>query len=313
MPAETLKIGVSQCLVGDAVRYDGGDKLNRAVVDRLGMYFELVPVCPEVEAGMGVPREAVQLESSASELRMVGKTSGADHTDTMQRYAIERVEELSDAQLRGYVLKSRSPSCGLDVPVEGEDGARSEGLFAAELIKALPGLPVVEETDLADEAKLQNFVERMFAYDRQMMFMSQPRSVGQLVMSHAQAKLQLDAHSAEAHAEVGEVFEQSAEVSYEELCLRYLSSFMKAIDTPVTQSGHTGVMKAVFTGIKGELEPAAQKELARSLQEYRQSVVPLAVPVTLLRHYVRLTEHPTFHMQTYLEPGSRELLVRTQF
>lgn len=312
MPAETLKIGVSQCLVGDAVRYDGGDKLNHAVVDRLGMHFELVPVCPEVEAGMGVPREAVRLESSACELRMVGTSSGTDYTDTMQRYAIERVEELSDAQLRGYVLKSRSPSCGLDVAV-GEDGSRSEGLFAAELIKAFPGLPVVEETDLADEAKLQNFVERMLAYDRQMMFMSQPRTVGQLVMAHAQAKLQLDAHSTEAHAEVGEVFEQAAEISYEELCQRYLSSFMKAIDTPVTQSGHAGVMKAVFTGIKGELEPAAQKEVARSLQEYRQSVVPLAVPVTLLRHYVRLTEHPMFHMQTYLEPGSRELLLRTQF
>ncbi|MEX2588338.1 MAG: DUF523 and DUF1722 domain-containing protein [Actinomycetota bacterium] len=311
MPAETLKIGVSQCLVGDAVRYDGADKLNHAVVDRLGMHFELVPVCPEVEAGMGVPRETVQLESSESDLRMVGTSSGADYTDTMQGYAIERVDELSDAQLRGYVLKSRSPSCGLDVAVQGEGGSTSKGLFAAELIKALPGLPAVEETDLADEAKLQNFVERMFAYDRQMTFMSQPRSVGQLVMSHAQARLQLEAHSADAHDQVGRVFEQAGEVSYDELCEQYLASFMDSIATPVTRVAHMGVMKSVFTAIKADLEPTAQKEVARSLQEYRQSVVPLAVPVTLLRHYVRISEHPMFHMQTYLEPGPRELMLRT--
>lgn len=313
MPAETLKIGVSQCLIGDAVRYDGGDKLNHAVAERLGSHFELVPVCPEVEAGMGVPREAVKLQSSGSEIKMVGSSSGTDHTDTMKRYAVERVEELSGIELRGYVLKSRSPSCGLDVAVEGEESATADGLFAAELTKAFPGLPVVQETDLAEDAKLQNFVEQMFAYDRQMMFMSQQRSVGQLVMSHAQTKLQLDAHSADAHDWVGEVFGQAAETSYEELCERYLARFMEAIATPVTQAGHMGVLKSVFTGIKSELEPAAQKEVARALQDYRQSVVPLAVPVTLLRHYVRLTEHPTFHMQTYLEPGPRELLLRTQF
>lgn len=313
MPAETLKIGVSQCLIGDAVRYDGGDKLNHVVVERLGSHFELVPVCPEVEAGMGVPREDVKLQSSASEIKMVGSSSGTDHTDTMKRYAVERVEELSGIELRGYVLKSRSPSCGLDVAVEDEDSATADGLFAAELIKAFPDLPVVQESDLAEDAKLQNFVEQMFAYDRQMMFMSQQRSVGQLVMSHAQTKLQLDAHSAEAHGRVGEVFGQAAEMSYEELCELYLARFMEAIATPVTQAGHMDVLKSVFTGIKGDLEPAVQKEVARALQDYRQSVVPLAVPVTLLRHYVRLTEQPTFHMQTYLEPGPRELLLRTQF
>lgn len=313
MPSDKLRIGVSRCLVGDAVRYDAGHKLSNVLVDRLGPHYELVSVCPEVESGMGTPREAVELESSDEGVRMVGTSSGTDHTENLIAYAVDKVEELADVALRGYVLKSRSPSCGLDVPVHGDPEQAGKGLFAAELTKRFPDLPVVEETDLADEAKLQNFVERMHAYDRQMTFMSQERSVGQLVMSHAQARLQLDSHDLQAHGRVGEVFKQASEVSYAELCDRYLSAFMEAIATPATQAGHMEVLKAVFTGIKADLEPAAAKEVARSLQEYRQSVVPLAVPLTLLRHYVRTSEHPVFHMQTYLEPGPRELMLRTLY
>lgn len=306
-----LRLGISQCLLGDEVRYDAGHKRNSFAVDLLGEVFSLVPVCPEVGAGMGVPREPVKLVAGEDQTRMVGVDSGTDKTEAMNRFNVRKVEDLKEADLRGFILKSRSPSCGMDVIVEGRAGSEP-GMFARALTESFPALPAIEETDLGDPALRQNFVERVFAFDRQNKFFAKERSVGQLVMSHAQTKLQLDARDAEAHARVAGLFKRAGEMSYEELGRQYLVEFMAALRSPATDSGHFGVMKTIFEGIKKQVEPPVQKELARSLQDYRQGNVPLAVPLTLLRHYVRVQEHPRFHQQTYLEPEPRELLLRTR-
>lgn len=305
-----LKIGISQCLLGAEVRYDGGHKRNSFVVDLLGAVFSWVPVCPEVESGMGVPREPVELKPSDSGTKMVGTASGADQTDSMNRFSIKKVEDLAEVQLRGYILKSGSPSCGKQVPVEGSED--QPGLFAKALAEKFPALPTVEETELEDAAARQNFVERVFAYDRQQKFFLSQRSVGQLVMSHAQTKLQLDAHRPGLHEEVAETLKEAKDLSYEELGARYLAAMMDALKTPATPAGHFGVLKTIFEGVKKDVEPAVAKELARSLQDYRQGNVPLSVPLTLMRHYVRVQQNPFFNQQTYLEPEPRELLLRTQ-
>ena len=313
MPSDDnkIRIGISECLLGSEVRYDGGHKRNRFVVDLLGQVFSWVAVCPEVESGMGVPREPMSLLASESGTKMVGVESGADYSEQMSRFTVHKLEELEEVELRGYVLKSCSPSCGKAVAVQGS--AESEpGLFARALAEKFPSLPVVEETDLEDAAARQNFVERVFAYDRQLRFFVKQRSVGQLVMSHVQAKLQLDAHRPEAHAEIAELFKQAGGMSYEDLGAAYLARFMEALEVPATPTGHFNVLKTVFEGVRKEVEPAVAKELARSLQDYRQGNVPLSVPLTLLRHYVRILEHPRFNQQTYLEPEPRELLLRTQ-
>lgn len=312
MPNDNLlKVGVSQCLLGEQVRYDGGHKKNSFVLDLLGRVFSLVPVCPEVESGMGVPREPVNLAASEEGTRMVGAESANDYTAQMKDFVDHKLEELEGIELRGFVLKSGSPSCGRSVAVEGAEAAEP-GLFARALAKRFSSLPVVEETNLEDPAARQGFAEQVFAYDRQMQFFSKDRSVGQLVMSHAQAKLQLDSHRPEAHAEVAEIFKQSGEMSYEELGKAYLARFMEELRTPATPAGHFGVLKSVFEAIRKDVEPAVGKELARALQDYRQGNVPLSVPLTLLRHYVRVSEHPRFYQQTYLEPEPKELLLRTQ-
>lgn len=305
-----LKIGISQCLLGSEVRYDGGHKRNSFVVDLLSGVFSWVPICPEVESGMGVPREPVALQASDSGTKMVGTDSGADHTESMNLYSIKKVEDLAEVQLRGYILKSGSPSCGKLVPVEGSED--QPGLFAKALAEKFPALPTVEETELEDAAARQNFVERVFAYDRQQKFFLSQRSVGQLVMSHAQTKLQLDAHRPGLHEEVAETLKEAKDLSYEELGARYLAAMMDALKTPATPAGHFGVLKTIFEGVKKDVEPAVAKELARSLQDYRQGNVPLSVPLTLLRHYVRVQENPFFNQQTYLEPEPKELLLRTQ-
>ncbi|HEX2054191.1 MAG TPA: DUF523 and DUF1722 domain-containing protein [Actinomycetota bacterium] len=307
-----LRIGISQCLLGDGVRYDGGHKRNAFAVDLLGEVFALVPVCPEVGAGMDVPREPVKLVAGEGGTKMVGVQSGADHTAAMESFTVRKMQDLAEADLRGFILKSGSPSCGMDVIVEGSPDSQP-GLFARALTSRFPALPVVEETDLDDPALRQGFVEQVFAYDRQNKFFAGERSVGQLVMAHAQTKLQLDVRGPDFHAEVAQVFKQASDFSYVELGERYLTRFMQALRTPATVNGHFGVMKTIFDGMKKELEPAVAKELARSLQDYRQGNVPLAVPLTLLRHYVRVKEHPRFNQQTYLEPEPKELLLRTRF
>lgn len=305
-----LKIGISQCLLGEQVRYDGGHKRNSLIVDLMGQVFSWVPVCPEVEAGLGVPREPVELQAAESGTRMVGVETGADHTDALNRFTVRKLEDLDGLNLRGYILKSGSPSCGRQVAVEGAEP--EPGLFARALAERFPALPTAEETELADPAARQNFVERVFAFDRQQKFFTSQRSVGQLVMSHAQVKLQLDAHRPGLHTEVAETFKEAKDLSYEELGNRYLAAMMEALKVPATESGHFSVLKSVFEGVRKDVAPAVQKELARSLQDYRQGNVPLAVPLSLLRHYVRVQQHPYFNQQTYLEPEPKELLLRPQ-
>lgn len=310
-PTEGLAIGVSQCLLGDPVRYDGGHKANSSVIDLLAPHFNLVPVCPEVESGMGVPREAVQLRSGESGLRMVGMETQLDYTDALSGFAIKQVADLAGSNLCGYVFKSKSPSCGLKVDVQDQDGQAS-GLFAAEVVKAFPDLPVIEESELNQSLLREGFVERIFAYSRLALFFSQERSVGQLAMAHAQVKLQLDVHDPAVHEQIQQLFKRSAGMSYLALCDEYRSQFMEALREPATVPKHFEVLKGIFTHIKPTVEPPVIKDLARSLQDYRLGIVPLSVPLCLLRHYVRVKDLALLNGQTYLDPEPRELLLRIQ-
>jgi uncharacterized protein YbbK (DUF523 family) len=167
-----LRIGISSCLLGDEVRFDGGHKRDAALIAALGPYVEWVRVCPEVELGLGVPREPVRLVSSGGRIRMVALHSRTDHTDAMRAFATRRVRELAMADLSGYVVKAKSPSCGLrDVSIVMDDvagaaGATGTGLFAAALTEVLPDLPVEDDVRLADAALRESFLERAVEYDR---------------------------------------------------------------------------------------------------------------------------------------------------
>ena len=161
------RVGISACLLGVQVRYDGGHKLEAYAAGPLGKRVALVSVCPEVEAGMGVPREPVQLRRTREGIRMVGVTSGRDHTDAMKRHARRRVAMLESLGLSGYIFKKNSPSCGpAGVPVHGPDAETSRGLFAAALLERMPDLPVADETDLATRAGREKFLGRVTSYLR---------------------------------------------------------------------------------------------------------------------------------------------------
>jgi uncharacterized protein YbbK (DUF523 family) len=187
-----IRIGVSTCLLGEHVRFDGGHKRDRFLVDILGRYVEWVPVCPEVEAGLGVPRESMHLRRSGAQVRLVTTKTGVDHTDTMRRYTAPRVAALAALDLCGYVLKQGSPSCGMErVKIHGKRGAvaNGRGLFAASLLEAFPHLPVEEEGRLNDPHLREKFIERVFAYHRLRALFRGRWTIGRLVAFHAAHKL----------------------------------------------------------------------------------------------------------------------------
>jgi uncharacterized protein YbbK (DUF523 family) len=167
------RVGISRCLLGIEVRYDGGHKREPVLLELVGPRVEWVEVCPEVEVGMGVPREPVQLMPNptrtlgAAGVRLVGATSGTDWTERMTAWARAKIDQLRGLELSGFVLKARSPSCGLrDVPVAGAAAgeAAGRGLFAQALVDALPDLPIEDEERLRNPAAREAFLERVFAY-----------------------------------------------------------------------------------------------------------------------------------------------------
>jgi uncharacterized protein YbbK (DUF523 family) len=202
-----IRVGISACLMGEQVRYDGGHKRNPYLVETLGAYVEWVPVCPEVEMGLGTPRDTLRLVRIGEEIRMVMPKTGADHTDGMRSFARRRVDELAGQDLRGYILKKGSPSCGMErvrvFDAYGVPSKSSLGLFAAALLERFPNLPVEEEGRLADPRLRENFIERVFAYHRLRRLFAGKWGLADLVRFHTAHKLLLMAHAPKSLRESG--------------------------------------------------------------------------------------------------------------
>lgn len=309
-----IRVGISSCLLGQEVRYDGGHKRDRFVTDTLGEHFRFVAVCPEVEAGMGLPRESVRLVKVGDELRMRGVKSSQDHTQAMLRYARRRVRELSKLDLHGYILKKGSPSCGMArVKVYTEAGMphhSTAGLFARELMERLPLLPVEEEGRLCDAALRENFIERVFAYRRIRSFFGGRFSRGGLVAFHSREKLLILSHSPTAEKALGRIVANAKELGNAAVAREYPETFMQALARRATPARQTNVLQHMLGHFKKRLGAPERAKLAESIEDYRQGLVPLVVPVTLMRHYVELLEIDYLANQTYLLPHPRELLLR---
>ena len=309
-----LRLGISSCLLGEAVRFDGGHKRDRFLTDVLGRHVEWVRVCPEVEVGMGTPRETLRLVRAGSDVRMITTRTSVDHTDAMRGWAKRRVEALAREDLDGYVLKKDSPSCGMErVKVYGRSGVAARdgrGLFAEVLLARLPLLPVEEEGRLTDPTLRENFIERVFAYRRLKTLFSGRWAQGALVAFHTAHKMALLAHSTTAYQELGRLVARGAVSPRAALRADYAPRFMRTLAIPATTRRHTNVLMHMSGHLKACLDAASKRELVECIDEYRRGVVPLVVPITLLRHYVRLHGIAYLAGQTYLEPHPRELMLR---
>jgi uncharacterized protein YbgA (DUF1722 family)/uncharacterized protein YbbK (DUF523 family) len=311
-----IRIGVSSCLLGSRVRYDGGHKRDPFLTDLLGAFVEWVPVCPEVELGLGVPRPSIRLVRGAGGLQLVGEKTGEDHTAAMRAFAARRTRELERLDLSGYVLKKDSPSCGMErVRVWRQDGKGSpardgRGVFAAALLERMPALPVEEEGRLHDPRLRESFVERVFAYRRLRSLFAGRFGLRELVEFHTAHKLSLMAHSQKAYAEIGRLVAGAKRLPRTELRERYERAFMGALDSPATPKRHANVLLHALGYLRGRLDPASRADLRAQIDDYRAGLVPLVVPVTLLRHHVRALGIDYLTGQVYLDPHPRELLLR---
>jgi uncharacterized protein YbgA (DUF1722 family)/uncharacterized protein YbbK (DUF523 family) len=310
----TVRIGVSSCLLGQKVRFDGGHKRDAFLVDTFGQFVEWVPVCPEAEIGMGIPREPIRLQRVGPSIRLLGVKTATDHTDSMSQWAARRVEALAREALDGYILKKDSPSCGMErVKVYDTGGAPARtgrGLFADALIARLPLLPVEEEGRLSDPRLRDNFVERVFAYRRLRDLFAGRWTTGALVRFHTAHKLTLLAHSPDAYRALGRLVAGAAALPRGEVKAEYESVFMKGLTTLATPRKHVNVLQHMLGYFRKVLDDASRSELGMAVADYQKGLVPLVVPLTLFRHHVRRCGVAYLEGQTYLEPHPKELMLR---
>ncbi len=309
-----MRIGISSCLLGEEVRFDGGHKRDGFLTDTLGAHVEFVRVCPEVELGLGVPRETLRLVRVGDDTRMITTRTNIDHTDAMRAWARQRVEALAPLELCGYVLKKDSPSCGMErVKVYGNDAAPTRdgvGLFADILKKRFPALPIEEEGRLTDPVLRENFIERVFAYQRLRDLFQSRWTHGALVAFHTRHKLSLLAHSTQAYQALGRLVAEGGTRPRAELRREYEDRFMATLAKPATRARHTNVLMHMAGHLKKKLDAASKQELIACIEDYRTGLVPLIVPLTLLRHHARAAAVDYLLGQVYLEPHPRELMLR---
>ena len=309
-----IRLGISACLLGESVRFDGGHKRDPFLTETFGPLVEWVPVCPEVECGLGTPRESMRLVRVDAGIRLLTVRTAVDLTGQLQQYSQRRVGELESEDLSGYVLKRDSPSCGMErVKIYGGQGAPARsgrGLFAASLMERFPALPVEEEGRLGDPRLRENFVERVFAYWRLRGLFSGRWNLGSLVAFHTAHKLILMAHSPEAYRTLGRLVAQAHGVPRHDLQRRYSERFMSALTVIATPRRHVNVLQHMAGYFKNLLDPESKAELAATIDDYRRGLVPLIVPITLVRHHVRVHGIPYLAGQLYLDPHPKELMLR---
>lgn len=309
-----LRVGISSCLLGEKVRFDGGHKKDRYLTDVLGAYVEWIPVCPELEVGMGVPRESVRLTGPPDNSRMVGIKSNTDWTDKMARFSERRVRQLENLHLSGFIFKSDSPSCGMErVRVYAPNGIPAKngrGVFAAAFMHHFPILPVEEEGRLNDPGIRENFIVRVFAYHRLQQLVLTGFRRGDLVSFHAAHKYLLLAHSPRHYQSLGKLVGTAATRTHGELQREYSRLFMEALSVRSTPKKNVNVLHHILGFLRGHLTRPEKENILQVIDDFARELVPLVVPLTLIRHYIRIYDVPYIRDQIYLNPHPRELMLR---
>lgn len=308
------KIGASACLLGEKVRYDGGHQWDRYLTDTLGQYFEFVPVCPEVEIGLPVPREALRLVGEAERPRLVTSRTGKDLTERMETWAAQRVVELEGEGLCGFIFKGRSPSSGMArVKLYEPSGIPSQkgiGIFARIFMQHFPLLPVEEDGRLHDPKLRENFLECVFTFKRWRDLLAGGRTLGRLVEFHSRHKLLLLAHSTELYRQMGKLVADGKALPAAELFERYQALLMQGMRLLPTVKKHLNVLQHLLGYFKRDLSADEKQELLELFEQYRRGDVPLIVPVTMINHLVRKYRQPYLAEQFYLQPHPSELRLR---
>jgi uncharacterized protein YbgA (DUF1722 family)/uncharacterized protein YbbK (DUF523 family) len=308
---EKIKLGISTCLLGEKVRFDGGHKWDHFLTDTLGQYVEYVPVCPEVECGYGIPREPFRLVGESQSPHLVTFRTNHDHTERMIQWTKRKVMELKRENLCGFIFKSGSPSSGMErVKVYDQNGIPSRngvGIFARVFMEHFPLLPVEDEGRLNDPKIRENFIERIFTLQR---WSGAGEGMGNLISFHTRHKLLILSHSPKHYQMMGRLVAWAKEIPWKDMHKEYERLLLEALSLKTTAKKNANVLQHVMGYFKGQLSADEKKELREIIDLYRQGMVPLIVPITLLNHYVRKYDQPYLKDQVYLHPHPVDLQLR---
>ncbi|RJP70602.1 MAG: DUF1722 domain-containing protein [Candidatus Abyssobacteria bacterium SURF_17] len=308
------RVGISTCLLGEPVRFDGGHKRDRYITDTLGKYFDWVPVCPEVECGLTVPRESMHLEGEVQAPRLITGQSRVDHTERMSSWAKKRLRDLENEDLCGFIFKSNSPSSGMErvriYDAKGIPHKAGTGIFARAFMEHFPLLPVEEEGRLCDPHLRENFIERIFCLRRYRTFLTTDGTVRGLVNFHTDHKMLLLAHNPHLYREMGKLVAHAKEYKREELIKQYQELMLRTLKTKATVKKNANVLLHMMGFLKTHLTSDEKQEMLGIIENYKRELIPLIVPVTLMQHYVRKYGEPYLERQYYLNPHPIELQLR---
>jgi uncharacterized protein YbgA (DUF1722 family)/uncharacterized protein YbbK (DUF523 family) len=300
-------VGVSSCLLGQAVRYDGNHKYHKFINDSLSKHFSYVAICPEIAIGMNVPRPALRLAGSVDAPRVVGvRDHTLDVTEPLRNFSQNKARELS--YLSGYIFKKASPSCGMQhIKVyEGKEliATQGVGVFARAIMKAYPLLPVEDEGRLCDSGIRHNFVQRVFVYHRWQLLSDVGINTARLMDFHARHKFLLLAHDETVYRRLGRLVAKANTKNITVTADCYVSSLMSALKKPVTRKRHANVLQHIMGYLKHHMDSGDKQELLAVIDDYRLGAAPLAAPITLLKHYLRRNPVPFILRQEYIRAAA---------
>ena len=314
MASNAILVGISSCVYGDKVRFDGGHKSNAFVQQELGPHVVFQPICPEIGMGMPVPRPTIRLVRAQDRIALVEtKNPSHDHTDAMLRYSEQRVAELIDQPMCGYIVCAKSPTCGMEkVKVYQENNAEKAGIgiYTRILMERMPWLPVEEDGRLNDPVLRENFVTRIFCLHDFYQSMGQQPTAGKIVQFHSRYKLTLMAHHPESYRELGRLVADIASYDIEDFFQEYRVGLMRALAHRASRKNNTNVLMHLQGYFKRALSKSQKAELAQTIDDYRRGVLPLLAPMTLLKHYLSMYPDAYLSQQRYLDPYPQELKLR---
>jgi len=309
-----IRLGISSCLLGNNVRYDGGHQHDRYITDTLGRYFAWVPVCPEVESGLGIPREAMRLIGMPESPRLITIRSGIDHTDRMMQWATKKFKELEREGLCGFIFKSKSPSSGIGgVKIYSPSGMpdhKGAGIFGGAFMKHFSLIPLIDDGRLHDPILRENFIERVFVYKRWCDLTRGKCSVKDLINFHTCHKLLIMSHSPKHSAILGRMVAGMKGHEADKFLAEYVTSLTEALRLNATAKKNANVLFHMAGYFKKCISDDERRELSEVIEDYRRGLIPLIVPIVMIRHYVRKCGEPYLTKQYYLNPHPLELMLR---
>ncbi|MEN8763260.1 MAG: DUF523 and DUF1722 domain-containing protein [Thiogranum sp.] len=308
-----IRVATSSCLLGEEVRYDGGHKYNGYLTRTLARHFELIPFCPEVAIGLGVPRPPVRLVKNGGQVRVLGVDDPAlDVTDDLLEYG--RFVAFRLNSVSGYIFKRGSPSCGMErVKIYSDKGVPVDsgaGIYAQAIMQELPLLPTEEEGRLMDPVLRENFIERVFVYHRWQSLYRSELTPAKLIEFHTDHKFSILAHDESAYRQLGQIVADAGSADLLQLAEQYAVLLMVAMKKRATPKLHSNVLMHIMGFLKDKIDSGDKAELLDIVEKYRHGKIPLIVPVTLLKHHLRRHPDPYIQRQVYLNPHPQELMLR---